>query len=396
MQLSDRIQKVAPSLTIAITAKSRQLKDQGVDIISFGAGEPDFDTPEFITNACIDALKAGDTRYMPRKGAALKQAIADKLERDNGLSYDPSQIIVTVGGKHALFGAFQALLNPGDKVAIPTPYWVSYPEQVKFAGGEPVFLQTSPESNFKITPDQINQAAQEGVKILIFNSPSNPSGAMYTPDEIRNIAQACLENNIFIISDEIYEKLVYNGNEFMSVASVSPEMQENTLIINGLSKTFAMTGWRLGWAAGPKDLIAAMSKLLTHETTNPTSFAQAGALAAYTDPQSETIVEEMRKQFEIRGKHMAERINQLPGMKCQKPAGAFYCFADITEILGKTVAGVEIKSSMDLAELILERANVAIVPGIAFGEDRCVRFSFATSLEQIDTGLDKIAALLAE
>lgn len=394
MQLSDRINNVSPSLTIAITAKSRQLKDQGVDIISFGAGEPDFDTPKFIADACVEALRAGDTRYMPKKGAALRDAIAAKLKRENNLDYNPSQILVTVGGKHALFAAFQALINPGDKVAIPTPYWVSYPEQVKFAGGEPIFLQTSPDTNFKITTDQVKFAADQGAKILIFNSPSNPSGAMYSPAEISQIATTAVEAGMFIISDEIYEKLIYGDNEFISTPSVSQAVKDNSLIINGLSKTFAMTGWRLGWAAGPQKLISAMAKMLTHETTNPTSFAQAGALAAYTDPQSEQIVEQMRQQFEKRGVHMAKRINELPGMKCNAPAGAFYCFVDITKLLGKTIAGTEIQSSMDLAELILEKANVAIVPGIAFGEDRCVRFSFATSMEQIDAGLDRIAELL--
>ena len=396
MLLSERIKKVSPSPTIAITAKSRAMVEQGIDIISFGAGEPDFDTPEFITSACIEALKSGDTRYMPRKGSALKQAIADKLKRENNLDYNASQIIVTVGGKHALFAAFQALINPGDKVAIPTPYWVSYPEQVKFAGGEPMFLQTSPESDFKITPQQILDAANQGAKILIFNSPSNPSGKMYSPAEIKEIAQAVKQTDLFVISDEIYEKLVYNGNEFISFASACPELIDRTLIVNGLSKTFAMTGWRLGWAAGNQELISAMSKLLTHETTNPTSFAQAGALAAYTDPQSDVIVENMRQHFENRSTIMWEKINQIPGMTCVKPDGAFYCFADITALLGKTIAGVEITNSLALADLILEKANVATVPGIAFGEDRCLRFSFATSVEKIEKGIERIEKLLSQ
>jgi aspartate aminotransferase len=394
MKLSKRIKNVSASATIAITARAKEMKDQGVDVVSYGAGEPDFDTPQFIKDAAIEALQAGDTKYTPRQGKKLLEAISKKLADENGLDYDPQQILMTFGGKHALHCAFEALVDEGDKVLIPAPYWVSYTEQVELAGGEPVILQTGPESNFKITPDQVRKAGAEA-KIIVLNSPSNPTGVAYTPDELKAIAEAVLETDLIVFSDEIYEKLIYGDTKFVSFASLDDRLMDRTITLNGLSKTFSMTGWRLGWAAGPKDVIAGMKRYMSHSTTNPVSFAQAGALAAYTHPKSAETVEGMRQEFEKRGLHMWERLNAVDGVSCAKPDGAFYCFPDLSAHYGKTIGGVEVTDSMTFAKAALEAANVALVPGGAFGEDRCVRLSFAISMEQIDKGLDRLADLLA-
>lgn len=393
MNLSHRIENVSASVTIAITSAAKQMKNEGIDIVSYGAGEPDFDTPQFIKDAAIEALQAGDTNYVPRQAMALKKAIAAKLARENGIELAPTDVLMTMGGKHALYAAFQALLNPGDKVLLPAPYWVSYPEQIALAGGVAVPLETSYDTQFKITPAQIRE--HPDAKVLVLNSPSNPSGLMYTPDELAALAEAVLETEMIVLSDEIYEKLIYGDNKFISFAALDPRLPERTITFNGLSKTYAMTGWRLGWAAGPTKVIAAMGRLLSHETTNPVSFAQAGALAAYTHPDSERVVETMRQEFEKRGIHMAQRLNALPGVRCHQPHGAFYCFADISENFGRTLGGVEVKGSLDFAKAALESAKVAVVPGVAFGEDTCVRLSFATSMEQIDKGIDRLAELLA-
>ncbi|MBN1554503.1 MAG: pyridoxal phosphate-dependent aminotransferase, partial [Phycisphaerae bacterium] len=323
----------------------------------------------------------------------LKKAIAEKLAKENGISVEPSRVLMTFGGKHALYAAFQCLLNPGEKVLIPTPYWVSYVEQVKLAGGEPVFLPAGPEVGFKITPRQILDAASDA-KVLVLNSPSNPTGVMYSPAELKAIAEAVLRTNLIVFSDEIYEKLVYGGDTFVSFASLDPRLPERTLTFNGLSKTFSMTGWRLGWVAGPKDAIAAIANLMSHETTNPVSFAQAGALAAYTDPRADAALAAMRQEFARRGLHMTRRLRALPNVTCVEPTGAFYCFPDVSAHYGKTLGGVNVTDSLSFAKAALQGVNVALVPGEAFGEDRCVRLSFATSMEQIDKGIDRLAELL--
>lgn len=394
MKLSERIVSVPPSATIAITARAQQMKSEGIDVVSFGAGEPDFDTPQFIKDAAIAALQAGDTKYTPRSANALKQAIADKLARENGLHVGTDQVIVTFGGKHALYAACQGLLGPGEKVLIPAPYWVSYPQQVTLAGAEPVPLATSRERDFKITPDQL-LAAADGAKVLILNSPSNPTGVTYTPQELAAIADAVLQTDLIVFSDEIYEKLIYGETRFVSFASLDDRLPERTITFNGLSKTFSMTGWRLGWAAGPKDAIDAMGRLLSHETTNPVSFAQAGALAAYTSPQAPETVEAMRREFQRRGTHLAARLNAIDGVECVPPTGAFYCFPDVSAHYGRSIAGVEVAGSADFAKAALESVKVALVPGEPFGEDRCVRLSFATGMEQIDEGMDRLEKLLA-
>ncbi len=394
MKLSQRIQIVPPSATIAITAKAKQLQADGVDVVSFAAGEPDFDTPDFIKDAAKVALDAGDTKYTPRAGKALCEAIAAKMTDVNDVPTQPDQVVVTFGGKHALYDACQVLLDPGDKAIIPAPYWVSYPQMVSLAGGESVFLHAGADAGFKITPDQLRAVADDA-KLLILNSPSNPTGVTYTPEELKALAEVVIETDLFVFSDEIYENLIYGDTKFVSFASLDERLPERTLTVNGLAKTFSMTGWRLGWAAGPTDLIGGMKRLMSHETTNPVSFAQAGALAAYTDPGAGEIVESMRQEFEKRGRHMAERLNAIDGVRCVQPTGAFYCFPDVSEHFGRTIGGVEVTDSLSLAQVALDQAQIAVVPGGAFGDDNCVRLSFATSLEKIDIGLDRLEKLLA-
>ncbi len=393
MKLSGRVASVGASVTIATSARASQMRAEGIDVVSFGAGEPDFDTPQFIKDAAIAALDAGDTKYTPRTGKLLVQAIADKLARENHLRYAAEQIVVTFGGKHALYAACQVLIEPGDKVLLPVPYWNSYPEMVRLAGGEPVLLRAGREGGFKITPKQVLDAGGDA-KILILNSPSNPTGAAYTPGELAEIARAAIETDLIVFSDEIYEKLIYGGTKFVSFASLDERLMERTITFNGLSKTFAMTGWRLGWAAGATDVIAAMKRLISHETTNPVSFAQAGALAAYTSPEAAGAIEAMRREFEKRGRHMADRLNAIDGVECVQPSGAFYCFPDISRHYGRKIGQAEVTDSLTFSAAAIEQARVALVPGAAFGEDLCVRLSFATSMEQIDKGLDRIKSLL--
>ncbi len=393
MKLSDRINQVGASVTIGITAKAKQMQAEGIDVVSFGAGEPDFDTPEFIKAAAVEALEADDTKYTPRSAVKLRGAIADKLRKENALDYAADQVLVTFGGKHALYELMQILLNPGDKALIPAPYWVSYPEQVKLAGGEPVFLHAGRDQGFKITPQQVLDHADEA-KLLILNSPSNPTGVAYTPEELKAVAEAVLQTDLLVISDEIYENLIYGDTTFVSFATLDDRLPERTVTVNGLAKSFSMTGWRLGWAAGPEEIIGGMKRLMSHETTNPVSFAQAGALAAYTDPRAADAIEEMRRAFEKRGTHMAERLNAIDGVECLPPAGAFYCFADFSAHYGRMLGSTEVTDSVSFANACLEEAKVALVPGGAFGEDACARLSFATGLAQIDEGLDRIARLL--
>jgi len=394
MKLSQRIQSVAASATIAITARANQMKADGIDVVNFGAGEPDFDTPPFIKGAAAKALAAGDTKYTPRSANALKQAIVDKLARENGLAVTAEQVAITFGAKHGLYAACQAVLDPGDRCLIPAPYWVSYSEQVKLAGAEPVLLKAPMYHGFKITPQQVLDAA-DGAAVLLLNSPNNPTGVTYTRTELAAISEAVLQTDLIVFSDEIYEKLVYGETEATCFAALDPRLPERTVTFNGLSKTFAMTGWRLGWLTAPANLVAAIGRQMSHETTNPVSFAEAGALAAYTSPEAAGTVEAMRQEFERRGTHLAARLNALDGVTCVEPTGAFYCFPDVSAHYGRTLAGVQVTDSMTFAQACLEGANVALVPGAPFAEDRCVRLSFATSQDQIDEGLDRLEKLLA-
>jgi aspartate aminotransferase len=369
------------------------MKAAGVDVVSFAAGEPDFDTPAFIKEAAKAALDAGDTKYVPRAAKSVLQAISEKLKKENGLNYPPEQIIVAFGGKHALYDAFMVTVNPGDKVLIPAPYWVSYVEMVKLAGGVPVILPTTRENGFKITPQQVLDAAK-GAKILVLNSPSNPTSVTYTPEELSAIAQAVLKTDLAVFSDEIYEKLIYGDTKFVSFAALDSRLPERTVTFNGLSKTFSMTGWRLGWAAGPKNVISAMKNLMSHETTDPVSFALAGALPAYTSPEAPKAFEAMRLEFQKRGAHMAKRLNAIQGVCCVEPTGAFYCFPDVSAHYGRTLGSTKITDSLSFCKAALEAAQIALVPGVAFGEDKCVRLSFATGMAQIDKGLDRLEQML--
>jgi len=396
MKISKRAQAVPPSATLAVSARAQELKAQGMDVIGFGAGAPDFDTPDYIKDAAIDALKAGKTKYTAAAGIVeLKTAIADKLKKENGLEYTPDQIIVNIGGKHSVYEAMQAILDPGDEVILPTPYWVTYPETIKLAGAVSKIVRTQKKNGYKITPSQLKDALNEKTAMLLINSPNNPGGFTYTPDELKAIARVLEGTNVCVISDEIYEKLIYGDTKFISFASISEDAYNRTLTLNGFSKAFSMTGWRLGYTAGSLDVIKAMGRLQSHMTSNPVTFGQYAAIAALGPPADEAI-ENMRKEFERRGKYMTERLNNIEGIECLESTGAFYCFPDVSSHYGRTIGGQTINGSMDFAKALLEQANVALVPGLPFGCDNNVRLSFACSLEQITEGLDRLEKWLAQ
>ena len=396
MKISKRAQDVPPSATIAVTTRAQELKAQGVDVVGFGAGAPDFDTPDYIKEAAIEALKAGQTKYTAAAGIIeLRKAIAEKLDKENGLKYAPEQIIVNIGGKHSVYELMQAVLDPGDEVILPTPYWVTYPETIKLADGVCKVVQTERENGYKITPAQLKEGITEKTAMLLINSPNNPGGFTYTPDELKAIAKVLEGTNVYVISDEIYEKLIYGDSKFVSFASLSEDAYNRTLTLNGFSKTFSMTGWRLGYTAGPLEVIKAMSRLQSHMTSNAVTFGQYAAIAAL-GPQADEAIEKMRAEFERRGKYMADRLNGMEGVECLESTGAFYCFPDVSGHYGRTIGGVTIKGSMDFAKALLEQANVALVPGLPFGCDNNVRLSFACSLEQITKGLDRIEEWLAK
>jgi aspartate aminotransferase len=381
---------------MAVSARAKELKSQGIDVVSFGAGQPDFDTPEFIKQAAIKAMEAGDTKYTATPGVIeLRKAISEKLKKENGLSYSTSQVIVNIGAKHSVYESMQAILDPGDEVILPTPHWVTYPEAIKLTGATPKVVQTDPENKYKLTPDELKNAMTDKTAMLLLNSPNNPGGFTYTPDELKAIAKVLEGTDVMVVSDEIYEKLVYGDTEFVSFAALSDDTYKRTVTINGFSKAFAMTGWRLGFTAGPEEVIQAMGRLQSHMTQNAVAFVQQAGIAAYTDESSARCVEDMRKQFEKRGKHMADKLNAIKGISCPQPTGAFYCFPDVSEHFGRTIGDTKIEGSMDFAKALLEQANVALVPGKPFGCDNNIRLSFATSLEQIDKGLDRLAEWLS-
>lgn len=394
MKVSKRAQAVPPSATIAVTSRAKQLKAEGVDVISFGAGEPDFDTPDFIKNAAVEAMRSGRTKYTPTPGLPeLRVAIAEKLKRENNLDYSPDQIVVNIGAKHSVYESMQAVLDPGDEVILPAPHWVTYPETVKLAGAVAKILQTKKENSYKITPDQLKDAITDKTAMLVLNSPNNPGGFTYSPDELADIADVLKGTDVMVLSDEIYEKLVYEGTRFVSFASISDDACNRTLTINGLSKAFAMTGWRIGYTAGPLEPIKAMGRLQSHMTQNAVTFVQAAALAALND-KSDTV-EKMRAEFEKRAKLMADGLNAIEGITCPRPTGAFYCFPDVSAHFGRNIGGAEISGSLDFAKALLEQANVAVVPGLPFGCDENVRLSFACSAEHIRAGLDRIRKWLS-
>lgn len=380
MELATRLKEITPSLTLAIDSKAKALLAEGVDVCGFGAGEPDMDTPEHIKAAAIEALNSGFTKYTPSAGLPeLRKAISEKFARDNQLDYKPSQIIVSSGAKQSCFNAIAAVCNPGDEVIIPAPYWLSYPEMVRLAGGEPVIVQTSEENDWKITAEEFENAMTPRTKMIIINSPGNPTGSVYSREELRGIAEVAAEEDIFILSDEIYEKLTYDGAEHVSIASLTPEAADLTITINGFSKAYAMTGWRLGYLGAPEAIAKAIDSLQSHTTSNPCSFAQKGGLAALTGDQQ--CVVDMRDEFDIRRQYMFDRLSNIPGLSAVKPLGAFYVLANIS--------GLGLKSQ-NFADRLLSKSNVAVVPGIAFGDDRTIRLSYATSLDIIKKGLDRL------
>lgn len=385
LSLAKRVSALTPSTTLAITAKAKEMKAQGIDVIGLGAGEPDFNTPQHIIQAAYDSLVEGHTKYTPSGGTAqLKDAVINKFKQDQNLTYTPSEIIVTSGAKHALYTLFQVLLDEGDEVIIPTPYWVSYPEQVKLAGGNPVIVEGKQENSYKITPEQLAGSLTERTKAVIINSPSNPTGMIYSSDELKAIGQVCLENNILIVSDEIYEKLVYDGNSHTSIAELSEELKKQTIIINGVSKSHSMTGWRIGYAAGNETIIKAMTNLASHSTSNPTTTSQYGAVAAYMGDQQP--VEDMRKSFEERLNIVFEKLNNIPGFDCIRPQGAFYLFPNVKEAARLT--GYE---NVDIfVQALLEDAKVAVIPGSGFGSEDNIRLSYATSLDSMEQAIARI------
>ena len=394
MKISIRAQAVPPSATMAVATRAKEMKASGIDVVSYGAGEPDFDTPDFIKDAAIAALKAGKTGYTATPGIPeLRKAISAKFKADNGLDYAPEQIVVNIGAKHSVYESMQAVLDPGDEVILPTPYWVTYPETIKLAGATAKVLETKSENGYKVTPEELKAAITDKTALFLLNSPNNPGGFSYSPEELVALAKVLEGTNVMVISDEIYEKLMYRGNKFISFAAISEDAYNRTLTINGLSKCYAMTGWRLGYTAGPLEAIKAMGRLQSHMTQNPVSFAQEAAVVAL-DKGAEAV-ETMRVEFEKRGEHMAKRLNAMEGVVCPEPTGAFYCFPDVSKHYGKTIEGADITDSMSFASALLEQANVAIVPGSPFGCPNNVRFSFACSMEQIDKGLDRLEKWLS-
>ncbi len=380
MKLAERVSKVTPSLTLAIAAKAKAMKAEGIDVCSFSAGEPDFDTPAHIKAAAAKALDSGKTKYGPAAGEPkLREAIAQKLKTDNGLNYQSENVIVTNGGKHSLFNLMLALIDPGDEVIFGAPYWLSYPEMVTLAGGKSVILTTDATTDYKVTPEQLRQAITPKTKLFILNSPSNPTGMVYTPDEIKALAQVIVDADIYVVSDEIYEKILYDGAEHISIGSLGEAIFERTLISNGFAKAYSMTGWRLGYLAGPVEIIRSAISIQGHSTSNVCTFAQYGAIAALESSQD--CVESMRQAFAQRRQVMLDRLNAIPGLSCSKPDGAFYLFPDISK------TGL---NSLEFSNALLETQQVAVIPGIAFGADQNIRLSYATDMDTIQKGMDRL------
>ncbi|MEA5536409.1 pyridoxal phosphate-dependent aminotransferase [Crocosphaera sp. XPORK-15E] len=380
IKLATRVGKVPPSITLAIAAKAKAMKAQGIDVCSFSAGEPDFDTPQHIKDAAKLALDSGKTKYGAASGEPkLRQAIANKLRNDNNLDYSPENVIVSNGGKHSLFNLMLALIETGDEVIIPAPYWLSYPEMVKLAAGTPVIVETTAETEYKITPQQLKQAITPNTKLFVLNSPSNPTGSVYTPDEIKALAEVIIDHDLLVVSDEIYEKILYDGAEHLSIGALGEEIFKRTIISNGFAKSYSMTGWRIGYLAGPTELIKATSIIQSHSTSNVCTFAQYGAIAALEDSQD--CVQEMLTAFTQRRRVMVDRIQAMSKLSCSTPMGAFYVFVDISQ------TGMK---SLEFSDALLEAEQVAVIPGIAFGADNCIRLSYATDLGTIEKGMARL------
>ncbi|GMR04128.1 MAG: pyridoxal phosphate-dependent aminotransferase [Thermodesulfobacteriota bacterium] len=393
IRLSRRLDGLEESVTLAITARAKALKAAGRDVVGFGAGEPDFDTPDNIKDAAIRAIREGRTKYTPVAGLPeLKDAVIEKFKRDNNLDYSRDEIIVSCGGKHSLYNLFNVLLNEGDEVVIPAPYWVSYPAMVKLAGGTPVIVNAAEGQGFKITPGELSSSITGKTRAVIINSPSNPTGAAYTAEELAGLAETALEKDVLIISDEIYEKITYDGFSSSSIATVSEEVRKKTVIVNGVSKAYSMTGWRIGYTAGPVEIIKAMGRIQSQSTSNPCSISQWAAIEALRGPQDS--VEAMVREFSLRRDAMVKALNSIDGVKCPKPQGAFYVFPDCSEYFKKSFKGGVMGGSVGLAAYLLDEAGVAVVPGIAFGEDRCLRLSYAIALDNITKGVKRIKEAL--
>ena len=395
MDLSRRAKEIKPSATLAITAQAKRMQSQGIDVIGFGAGEPDFPTPSHIVEAAEGALRGGDTRYTPVGGTPeLRKAVCHAIERDYGLLYDPDEVTVSCGAKHTLFNLFLAILDEGDEVVIPSPYWVSYPEQVQFAGAAPVIARTREEEGFALRPEVLEASLSARTKAVVLNSPSNPTGAMYTRRDLEALAEVLGSRDVLVVTDDIYHKLIYDGSEFVSILDVAPTMRDRVVVVNGVSKTYAMTGWRIGYAAGPKELISAMENIQSQSTSNPTSFAQKGAAVALTGDQG--CVDEMVEAFSERRKVLVDGLNAIPGVRCTMPQGAFYAFPNVSQVYGsQSPKGTLIADSLSFAGYLLEEARVAVVPGGPFGSEEHVRLSYATDLSSIRYGVQRIGAALA-
>ncbi|MBI2219085.1 MAG: pyridoxal phosphate-dependent aminotransferase [Candidatus Rokubacteria bacterium] len=392
--LADRLKTLAPSSTLAVQAKAKELRAKGIDVISFGAGEPDFDTPARIKDAALRAMQKGYTKYTEVGGIPeLKQAVCAKFKRDNGLDYEPADVVVSVGAKHTLYNLAVALLNPGDEVLVPSPYWVSYPEQVRLVGGVPVAVTTQESTGFDLDPAELRAAVTPRTKLVVVNSPGNPTGAVFSAEALREVASLAVERNLFVVSDECYEALTFEGRH-VSIASFGPEIKARTLVVNTCSKAYAMTGWRIGYAAGPRALIKAMTDVQSQVTSNPASIAQWAAVEALSGPQDE--VAKMAGEFDRRRRLIIDGLNALPGVSCVMPKGAFYAFANVSGLFGKSVpgSGQALKGSLDVAAFLLEHAKVAVVPGLDFGSDAHMRLSYATSAELIQEGLERMGAAI--
>ena len=395
LTISHRCQSISPSLTLAIDARAKEMKAAGVDVISFGAGEPDFPTPAHIIDAAKEALDRGMTRYTPASGTfELRKAICDKLERDNGLFYKPQDIVVSSGAKHSLYNIFQTILDPGDEVLIPTPCWVSYPEMVRMAGGVPVFIPTSEATDFIPTRRDIASRVTRRTKAMIITSPSNPNGSIWPQEMLQFVADLAVSHPFYVVSDEIYEKLIYDGEKHYSIANCSEEIKNQTFVVNGMSKAYAMTGWRIGYVAGPLQEIKAMTSFQSHATSNPNSIAQYAAMKALQS--GDDCIKPMVAEFERRRNAMVEKINQIPGLSCRKPKGAFYIMLNIEQVMGKSYDGRVIDSSRTFAELLLAEKHVAVVPGVAFEAEGFCRLSYAVSMENCMEGLRRIEDFVSE
>ncbi len=394
--ISDRVKNIKPSLTLEITDKARKMKAEGISVIGFGAGEPDFNTPDYINAAAKKAIDIGFTKYTPASGTPqLKKAICEKFLKDNGLYYEPEQIVVSSGAKSSLYHAICAMVNPGDEVILPTPYWLTYPELIGLAQGKTVYVDCVKENGYKMTADRLEKAITEKTKCVIINSPNNPTGAVYLEDELKSIAKVIEKHGLYVISDEIYEKLVYGGAKHYSIACCSDYMKEHTVVVNGVSKSYSMTGWRIGYFAAPRDIAKAAASMQSHTASNPCSISQYASVEALTSPESDKFISEMQKTFDERRKYMVEVLQNTENVVCIEPKGAFYVFADVSACYGKKFNGTPINGSLSFADAALNK-GVAVVPGLAFGDDKCIRLSYAISLADIKEGLERLKLFIKE